>query len=240
MKKLIVMIPFLLSLISKAQWVWKTDSLKRSDVIQFSGGVYSGIYQANTSFNNLFYDKNNGWERGLKAELQTKLSPSFSFQIAYKIAEQGSMFSYRHPDFYDSYFLYNLKQSIVPTFAYTLNTAKYKKLITLFAGISFNSMQCQVKPPKLMMYTSPYGSSTVGSDALNTTLKNTSYVFGLSKDISVWNNISIQPFVEWEYQPEYIKLRYFYYDKVNTNGASKTTQFTFSSTQTRLGLAVKW
>lgn len=227
-------------LVSQAQWVWKTDSLKRNEVIQFSGGVYSGFYQANTSFNNLSYDKNNGWERGLKAELQTKLSPSFSFQIAYKIAEQGSMFSYRHPDFYDSYFLYNLKQSIAPTFAYTLNTEKHKKLITLFAGISFNSMQCHVKPPMLMMYTAPYGSTTVGSDVLNTTIKNTSYVFGLSKDISVWNNIKIQPFIEWEYQPEFIKLRYFYYDKINSNGESKTTQFTFSSTQTRLGLAVKW
>lgn len=235
-----MLLPIFLAVLSKAQWVWKTDSLKRSDVIQFSGGVYLGAINANTKYNELKSDIKRGWEQGFKFQLQAKLSPAISILLDYKLAEQTTVFTYQHPDFFDSYLLYCIKQSIAPTFAYTLNTEKHKKLITLFAGISFNSMQCQVKPPMLMMYSSPYGSSTVGSDALNTTLKNTSYVFGLSKDISVWNNISIQPFVELEYQPEYIKLRYFYYDKVSANGASKTTQFTFSSTQTRLGLAVKW
>jgi hypothetical protein len=51
---------------------------------------------------------------------------------------------------------------------------------------------------------------------------------------------SLHTFAEVEYTPKYAELDYTYYDVTNSPVVKKSTNFTFSAIQTRLGISVKW
>ena len=91
MKVFLIVILLFISMQGQAQWIWKNDSLKRSDMIQFAAGVYYGTFEVNQNNSSINYLKFKGWERGFKAELQAKLSPTLSFLLTWKNHQQEIM-----------------------------------------------------------------------------------------------------------------------------------------------------
>jgi hypothetical protein len=241
MKSFLIIILLFISIQGQAQVIWKNDSLKRSDVIQFAAGVYYGTFQVNQNNSTINYLKFNGWERGFKAELQAKLLPTLSFLLTWKKLEQGIMMYYWHPDFYESYMLLNKRSSIVPAVAYTIRSKKKKELISMFVGVSFNQVDFSVPFPSNFNLSSPYSINNTGADKLNAYVySNHSYLFGLSRGMPLAAGFSLHTFAEVEYTPKYAELDYTYYDVTNSPVVKKSTNFTFSAIQTRLGISVKW
>lgn len=241
MKVFLIVILLFISIQGQAQWIWKNDSLKRSDMIQFAAGVYYGTFEVNQNNSSINYLKFKGWERGFKAELQAKLSPTLSFLLTWKKLEQGIMMYYWHPDFYESYMLLNKRSSIVPTVAYTIRSKKKKELISMFAGVSFNQVDFSVPFPSNFNLSSPYSINNTGAMKLNAFVySNHSYLFGLSKGMPLAAGFSLHTFAEAEYTPKYAELDYTYYDVTSSPVVKKSTNFNFSAIQTRLGISVKW
>lgn len=241
MKKNLVLFMLFISIQGQAQWIWKNDSLKRSDVIQIAGGVYYGIFNVSLSNNTVNYLKLTGWEHGFKTEIHAKLSPTLSFILAWRKTEQGIMMYYWHPDFYESYMLTNKRNSIVPAVAFTVQSKKKKELLSLSAGISFNQVDFSVPFPSNFNLSSPYSINNTGAILLRALpYSNHSYLFGVSKGISLGSRLSLHTFAEAEYTPQFAKLDYTYYDSSSPTVVKKSTNFTFSAMQTRLGISIKW
>lgn len=241
MKKWLLMLLLFMSLQGQAQWIWKNDSLKRSDVIQLSVGMSYGTFEASTTEKSIKQSKTTGWERGFNVQLHAKLSPALSIVFAWKKLEQGIMMYYRNTDFYESYYLQSTRKSVSAAIAFTARTKKKKELLSLWAGANINRVDFSVPFEPNFNLLSPYSINNTGSFILDALpYSNHSYLMGLSKGIPLGAGFSLNTFAEAEYTPEFATLDYTYYDKTKSPVVKKTVLFTFSSLQTRLGVNVKW
>lgn len=241
MKKLLLLLLLCTAMHGQAQWIWKNDSLKRSDVIQLSAGYSYGAFDLSQNNSSINYLKYNGWERGFRAQLHAKLSPALSIIFGWQSLEQGIMMYYSHPDFYESYYLLNKRKSISSSIAFTARSKKKKDLFSLYAGVSFNKMDFSIPLIDHFYLNPPYEINNTGAFILDfLPYSNHSFLMGISKGVPLGAGFSLHTFAEAEYTPKFAILDYTYRNTGVSPVITKTTIFTFSSIQTRLGVSVKW
>ncbi|MCU0422135.1 MAG: hypothetical protein MUC81_04920 [Bacteroidia bacterium] len=241
MKTSLTFILLIISFHGKAQWIWRNDSLKRSDLVQFSIGFHFGTYQLISKYSNLDYIKFNGWERGFSFVTQTKLSPVISFSFNYKKLQQGIMMYYIHPDFFESFMLNSIQTSLSPTINYTILSRKKIEILSLSVGASFNKTYFTVPFAGRFNISNQYNINNTAAILINsTTYSNHSFVIGLSKGIKLGTSLSLNAFIETEYNPKFVEFKYQYFDSRTTPVYNKEVNLSFASYQSRLGVNLKW
>lgn len=186
--------------VAKAQIFHPKDSVRKTRVVQFGLGGYTGVHNVTPLSSGFKYGSSVGVENGILASIYLNITKNVYVQTGFKRSHRTSILAHSNSIFFESFYLNQNVLQLPFMINYSFNY-KHKNLFDMGIGAARNHISHQTENIYIALHRYDFGNYAQEGQLYiyNRKITGASYFINLSKTISLYKLITLSFFSELEW-----------------------------------------